>query len=81
MIIKEFTKPKDKIIIQSPVYNEFFEIVEDHDRELVINPLKIINGQYEMDYNDLEEKAKAGAKMFFLWNPNNLVGRVWTKRN
>ena len=79
MMIKEFTKPKDKIIIQSPVYNEFFEIVEDHDRELVINPLKIINGRYEMDYKDLEEKAKIGAKMFFLCNPHNPVGRVWTK--
>ena len=79
MLIKEFTKPKDKIIIQSPVYNEFFEIVEDHDRELVINPLIIVNGRYEMDYDDLEQKAKAGAKMFFLCNPHNPVGRVWTK--
>jgi len=79
MMMKEFTEPGDKIIIQSPVYNEFFEIVEDHKRELVVSPLKFVNGRYEMDYEDFEAKAKAGAKMFFLCNPHNPVGRVWTK--
>lgn len=75
----EFTMPGDKIMIQSPVYNEFFEIVEDHKRKLVISPLKLVNGRYEMDYEDFEEKAKIGIKMFFLCNPHNPVGTVWTK--
>ncbi len=79
MMMKEFTKPGDKIIIQSPVYNEFFEIVEDHGRELVISPLKLVDGKHEMDYEDFEEKVKTGVKMFFLCNPHNPVGRVWTK--
>lgn len=79
MMMKEFTNPGDKIIIQSPVYNEFFEIVEDHGRELVISPLKLVDGKYEMDYEDFEEKVKSGVKMFFLCNPHNPVGRVWTK--
>jgi cysteine-S-conjugate beta-lyase len=80
MMMTEFTRPRDKIIIQSPVYHEFFKIVEDYDRDLVINPLKIVCGRYEMDYIDLEEKAKAGAKILFLCNPHNPVGRVWTKK-
>ncbi|AYD39650.1 pyridoxal phosphate-dependent aminotransferase [Clostridium fermenticellae] len=79
MMIKEFTDPGDKIIIQSPVYNEFFEIIEDSGRKLVISPLKLVNGRYEMDYEDFEEKIKTGVKMFLLCNPHNPVGRVWTK--
>jgi cystathionine beta-lyase len=78
-MMNEFTQPGDKIMIQSPVYNEFFEIVEDHHRVLLISPLKIVNGRYEMDYEDFEKKAKTGVKMFFLCNPHNPVGRVWTK--
>ncbi|MDW8802912.1 pyridoxal phosphate-dependent aminotransferase [Clostridium sp. A1-XYC3] len=79
MMMNDFTSPGDKIIIQSPVYNEFFEIVQDHGRELVISPLKLTNGRYEMDYEDFEAKVKTGVKMFFLCNPHNPVGRVWTK--
>ncbi|MBU5226554.1 pyridoxal phosphate-dependent aminotransferase [Clostridium senegalense] len=79
MMMQEFTEPGDKIIIQSPVYNEFFEIVEDHKRELLVSSLKVVNGRYEMDYEDFENKVKSGVKMFFLCNPHNPVGTVWTK--
>jgi len=78
MMMKEFTEPGDKILIQSPVYNEFFEIVNDHGRELVVNHLKEEDGKYIMDYEDFEEKAKGGVKWFLLCNPHNPVGRVWT---
>jgi cysteine-S-conjugate beta-lyase len=78
MMMKEFTEPGDKIMIQSPVYNEFFEIVGDHGRELVVSHLKLSDGKYIMDYEDFEEKAKSGVKWFLLCNPHNPVGRVWT---
>lgn len=78
MMMKEFTEPGDKIMIQSPVYNEFFEIVNDHGRELVVSHLKLSEGKYIMDYEDFEEKAKTGVKWFLLCNPHNPVGRVWT---
>jgi len=78
MMMKEFTEPGDKIMIQSPVYNEFFEIVGDHGRELVVSHLKLSDGEYIMDYEDFEEKAKSGVKWFLLCNPHNPVGRVWT---
>ena len=78
MMMKEFTEPGDRIMIQSPVYNEFFEIVGDHGRELVVSHLKLSDGKYIMDYEDFEEKAKSGVKWFLLCNPHNPVGRVWT---
>jgi len=79
LIVKEYTKPGDKIIIQSPVYYPFYDVINDNHRELLINPLKSVNGKYVMDYSDLENKAKSGAKMLILCNPHNPVGRVWTK--
>ncbi|MBP2642684.1 MAG: Cystathionine beta-lyase [Firmicutes bacterium] len=79
LIIEHFTMPGDKIIIQPPVYYPFFDVVKSHERTLVENPLKVVNGRYEMDYEQLEELGKAGAKLLLLCSPHNPVGRVWTK--
>lgn len=79
MIIQIFTQPGDKIIIQPPVYYPFFDVVKTNGRKLVENPLRIINGRYEMDYDQLEQIAKRGAKMLLLCSPHNPVGRVWKK--
>ena len=79
LIIQHFTDLGDKIIIQSPVYYPFFDVVNNSGRTLVENPLQLINGHYEMDYDDLEEIAKNGAKLLLLCSPHNPIGRVWTK--
>jgi cystathionine beta-lyase len=35
-----FTEPGESVIIQPPVYGPFFRVVEQNQRQLVINPLK-----------------------------------------
>lgn len=79
MITKELTSPEDKIIIQTPVYHPFYNAVKDAPRELLESPLKEIDGAFYMDYEDLEEKAKLGAKYILLCSPHNPVGRVWSR--
>jgi len=78
-IIEHFTEPSDKIIIQPPVYYPFFDVVRNHGRKLVLNPLKMNNGKYEIDFDHLEQLAADGAKMLILCSPHNPIGRVWTK--
>lgn len=77
--IMTYTEIGDKVVIQSPVYPPFYRIIQDNGRELVNNPLKLKNGHYEVDYNDLEIKFKSGVKMMILCSPHNPVGRVWTQ--
>jgi cystathionine beta-lyase len=79
LIIRNFTQPGDKIIIQPPVYYPFFDVVRSNGRMLVENPLVEVNGHYAMNYEQLEEQAKQGAKMLLLCSPHNPVGRVWTE--
>jgi cystathionine beta-lyase len=76
--IQAFTSPGNKVIVQTPVYYPFFQLVEKNNRELVLNPLQLTNGKYEMDFADLKEKIK-GAKLLLLCNPHNPGGRVWSK--
>ncbi len=79
MFIRELTKPNDKIIIQTPVYRPFYNAVKDGPRELLESPLKEVNGSFYMDYEDIEEKARQGARYIVLCSPHNPIGRVWTR--
>lgn len=79
VIVKEFTLENDKVLIQTPVYPEFYEVVEAWDRTVLENKLIEKDGYYSIDFEDFEEKLKMGPKLFILCNPQNPVGRVWTR--
>ncbi len=73
-----FTKAGDKVLIQPPVYHPYHNVTIELGRTLVTNPLKLVNGQLEIDFEDFEEKVKE-CKLFLLCNPHNPCGRVWSK--
>jgi cystathionine beta-lyase len=77
--VQSLTLPGDEVIVQPPVYYPFFHVVSNNKRVLVNNPLKNINGKYEMDFMDMESKITSKTKMFILCNPHNPGGRVWSK--
>lgn len=65
-----------KIMMQTPVYGEFYEIVENTGHTVVENRLIENNGRWSIDWDDFEEKLK-GVSMFLLCNPHNPLGIVW----
>lgn len=78
--IRAYSEPDDGVIIQQPVYYPFKMMVEMNNRRVVNNPLKRVGDRYEMDFEDLAEKAKDPRnKMIILCSPHNPVGRVWEK--
>ena len=81
MAVKAYTKPGDSVMIQPPVYYPFREVIEDNERIVVENTLLLgEDGSYHMDLNDFEQKARENrVRLFFLCNPHNPVGRVWTR--
>lgn len=81
MAVKAFTEPGDCILLQQPVYYPFSEIIEDNGRKIVSNTLVYgEDNRYHIDFADFEQKiVDERIKLFFLCNPHNPVGRVWTK--
>lgn len=78
-VIKALTKPGDKVIVQTPVYNCFFSSIRNNGCEVFENRLLRVGDSYEMDFEDLEKKvADPAAKVMLLCNPHNPTGRVWT---
>ncbi len=79
VLVQALTDPGDKIIIQPPVYFPFFSCVENNGRKLLYNQLVEKDGVYSIDFDDLENKMKDGARMLILCNPHNPVSRCWTR--
>ncbi|MGE9214371.1 MalY/PatB family protein [Exiguobacterium aurantiacum] len=77
-IVEALTEEGDGVVIQSPVYPPFHELVTGLKRELLDAPLRQVDGRYEMDFDALETQMRK-AKLFLLCSPHNPVGRVWTE--
>ncbi|HSV56830.1 MAG TPA: MalY/PatB family protein [Magnetospirillaceae bacterium] len=79
LAILAYTQPGDKVVIQSPVYHPFGASVVNNGRRLLDSPLRLVDGRYRMDLEDLERRIDARTKLLILCNPHNPVGRVWTR--
>lgn len=79
-ILQSLTRPGDKVLIQTPVYNCFFSSIRNSGCQMVANPLVYEGETYHVDFEDFERKiAEDGVKVFLLCNPHNPAGRVWTR--
>lgn len=78
-LIQCFTKEQEAVMIFSPVYYPFYNVVNDNKRKLVTSDLVINQGRYEINYEEMEEKIKKeNVKALIFCSPHNPVGRVWT---
>ena len=69
------------IIVQPPVFFDFFDVINENKREVVKNPLLFDEelGRYFIDFEGLEAQArKPEVKMLYFCNPHNPIGRAWT---
>ena len=79
ILINQHSSEGEGVILQPPVFFEFRMVIRDSNRKIVKNPLKLLDGHYQMDFDDLEIKASdPSTKILILCNPHNPVGRVWT---
>lgn len=78
--IKAFTDEGDSVLIQTPVYYPFKNMIEQNNRHLVTSSLFEKDGKWQIDFNDFEDKIiKNDVKLFILCSPHNPVSRVWTR--
>jgi cystathionine beta-lyase len=77
--IETFSEHADGVVVQPPVYFPFFDCVKGTNRKMVENPLKLENGRYTFDFDDLKSKIDKTTKLLLLSNPQNPGGMVWTR--
>lgn len=79
MCLMTYTRPGDRVMIQAPNFAPIVDIVKHSGCELIVNEMILQDGHYELDYDDFEEKIRIyHPKVFFMVNPHNPTGRVFT---
>ncbi len=78
MLVKLFTPEGSKVLIQTPVYGEFYDMTEAWNRTVVENKLVEKDGKWTVDWEDFEAKLPQ-VSMFLLCSPHNPLGIVWTR--
>ncbi len=79
-MVRKLTTPAEKVLIQPPVYNIFYNCILNNGREVLESPLVLKGGRYEMDFADLKAKlSDPQCSLMILCNPQNPSGRIWTK--
>ena len=74
-IVRKLTTPGEKVVVQSPVYNVFYNSIVNNGREVLESPLDYSDGEYRLDVAALEKRlADPQASLFILCNPHNPVG-------
>lgn len=79
-MVRKLTTPAEKVVIQSPVYNIFYNSILNSGRCVLESPLLYEGGQYRMDFADLEDKlSNPQTSLMILCNPHNPIGKIWDK--
>lgn len=79
LLVDLLTEPGDAVILQSPVYYPFYDVIRMNERKIVKNPLVLKDGQYRIDFEHLETLMREGARCMLFCSPHNPGGRVWTE--
>ncbi|MCF6166732.1 Aspartate aminotransferase [Furfurilactobacillus rossiae] len=78
--VRRMTNPGEQVLVQAPVYNIFYNSIINNGRRQISSDLVYENGQYHIDFDDLEAKlADPLTTMMILCNPANPVGKVWSR--
>lgn len=79
-LVRKLTTPAEKVVIQTPVYNIFFNSILNNGRQVLESPLTYNGESYSVNFEDLEEKlSDPQASLMILCNPHNPVGKIWDR--
>ncbi len=75
-VLQAMTQPGDGILVTTPVYPPFLDLPRSSARRLVASPLRVVDGRFAIDFDDLEQRA-GQCRWMILSNPHNPGGTVW----
>ncbi|MBS6007954.1 MAG: aminotransferase class I/II-fold pyridoxal phosphate-dependent enzyme [Clostridium baratii] len=78
LIIENIFDINDKILIFTPVYGPFKDVIKNNNMTLVCHKLFIKDNRYYIDFEKLESQLE-DVRGIILCNPHNPSGRCWSK--
>lgn len=79
--VRKLTTVGENVLVQTPVYNIFFNSIRNNGRNVLESPLVYDGEQYTIDFADLESRlADPQTTLMLLCNPHNPVGKIWDRK-
>lgn len=82
-ILRVFTNPGDSILINSPVYHNFYNWIIETKLNKVDVPLERIGDEnanpWEINWEGIEKAYSSGIKVHLLCSPHNPLGKVYSR--
>ena len=79
-IVRRVSHIGDNVLVQAPVYNVFYNSIENNGRHVLSNDLQFDGENYAINWDDLEQKlALPLTTLMIFCNPHNPIGKVWTQ--
>lgn len=79
--LKTFSPPGSKVLLQTPAYSGFYGDIAFAGCKPEESPLKLVNGRYSMDFEDLERRISHDTNTLILCNPQNPTGNCWSRED
>lgn len=79
-IVRKMTTVGENVLIQSPVYNVFYNSILNNGRNVLSSDLEYDGKEYHINFDDLEYKLSLPqTTLMILCNPHNPIGKIWDK--
>jgi cysteine-S-conjugate beta-lyase len=82
-VLRVFTNPGDSILVNSPVYQNFYNWINETKLNLVDVPFERTGDEsanpWQINWDGIEKVYAAGLKVHLLCSPHNPLGRIYTK--
>ena len=79
-IMRVLIKPGEKVMLNSPVYENIWRWITEVNATTVDTPLIEENLNYKLDLTAIEKEYKNGVKVHILCHPHNPVGVIFDKQ-
>ena len=78
---RTFLNPGDGIVINTPVYHNYLNWINELKAKPIDAPLTKDGLEYSLNFDAIESAYESGAKAHFLCSPHNPVGAVFSKED
>lgn len=80
--VRKLTTPAEKVLVQTPCYNIFFNSIVNNGRFPVESPLAFDGEKYSIDFERLEKDlSDPQVSLMILCNPQNPTGNIWSRED
>ncbi|MFH1573483.1 MAG: aminotransferase class I/II-fold pyridoxal phosphate-dependent enzyme [Acidobacteriota bacterium] len=79
--LRTFSPPGSRVLLTTPTYNGFYGDLRASFTLAADSPMKLMDGRYSIDFDDLESRISADTNTLILCNPQNPTGNCWSEED